>query len=371
MSKFKIPPISTLIGTTIFNFLRVISNNKISPRYYLNVFISFLIVLLASPFHIIEWVYFSFKLKNYILKKDPIFILGHWRSGTTLLHNVLSKDKNLGYFTTYNSLFSNNLTTKFLFKTLMKITMPKKRPADNVKLGIDLPQEDEFALGNYHNNSYYYFFYFPSNYQFFYNKAIRFDVSDDDKKDWRNKYDELIKKANINTNGSQIIVKNPCNTARINQLLKMYPNAKFIHIYRNPVTVYLSTIKFFTELFPSVQLQNTSQKVIQELVIEVYKRLHEDYFSQVHNIPKNQLYELKFEDFEKKPISYLKDIYQKLDIDDFDKSESLFREYFNVNKKYKKNTYSIQKNDLDLIIKEWRFVFKKYKYLNPKNVNII
>ena len=76
----------------------------------------------------------------------------------------------------------------------MKITMPKKRPADNVKLGIDLPQEDEFALGNYHNNSYYYFFYFPSNYQFFYNKAIRFDVSDDDKKDWRNKYDELIKK---------------------------------------------------------------------------------------------------------------------------------------------------------------------------------
>ena len=78
MSKFKIPPISTLIGTTIFNFLRVISNNKISPRYYLNVFVSFLIVLLASPFHIIEWIYFSFKLKNYTLKKDPIFILGHW-----------------------------------------------------------------------------------------------------------------------------------------------------------------------------------------------------------------------------------------------------------------------------------------------------
>ena len=80
---------------------------------------------------------------------------------------------------------------------------------------------------------------------------------------------------------------------------------------------------------------------------------------------------VKFEDFEKKPISYLKDIYQKLDIDDFDKSESLFREYFNENKKYKKNNYSIQKNDLNLIIKEWKFVFKKYKYLNPKNVNVI
>ena len=50
MSKFKIPPISTLIGTNIFNFLRVTLNNKISPRYYLNVFISFLIVHAFTSF---------------------------------------------------------------------------------------------------------------------------------------------------------------------------------------------------------------------------------------------------------------------------------------------------------------------------------
>ena len=248
--------------------------------------------------------------------------------------------------------------------------MPKKRPADNVKLGIDLPQEDEFALGNYHNNSYYYFFYFPKDYKMFYDKAIRFNISKEKIKKWKKSYDELIKKALLNTKGSQIILKNPCNTGRIKQLLKMYPNAKFVHIYRNPITVYLSTKKFFTELFPSVQLQQTNNDLIEELIIQVYKNLHYDYFSQVSEIPKNQLYELKFEDFEKKPIYFLEDIYKKLKIDDFDKSKVFFEEYFNKNKRYKKNRYSISKNEVKKIRKEWSFVFKRYKYSNPKNINI-
>ena len=370
MSEFKIPPISTLIGTTLFNFLRIIINNRVSSKYYFNVFISLIIVIIATPFHFIEWIYYKIRLYKFQLNKPPIFILGHWRSGTPLLHNVFCLDKNLSYFTTYNSLFSNNLTTKFLFKTLMSITMPKKRPADNVKLGINLPQEDEFALGNYHHISYYYFFYFPNDYNKFYDEAIRFNISTAEKRNWRKNYDQLIKKAFLNTKGSQIVVKNPCNTGRIKELLKIYPNAKFVHIYRNPITVYLSTTKFFTELFPSVQLQETNQALIENLIIQVYKNLHIDYFSQVNDIPKNQLYELKFEDFENQPIHFLKDIYNELNIEGFNDSKSVFESYFTENKKYKKNRYSINRDQLKKIQKEWKLVFEKYKYSNPKNIKI-
>ena len=38
--------------------------------------------------------------------------------------------------------------------------MPKNRPSDGVKLGVDLPQEDEFALTNYTILSHYLFFFF-------------------------------------------------------------------------------------------------------------------------------------------------------------------------------------------------------------------
>ena len=39
------------------------------------------------------------------LAHDPVFILGHWRSGTTFVHNVLSCDKRFGYCTTYQTVF--------------------------------------------------------------------------------------------------------------------------------------------------------------------------------------------------------------------------------------------------------------------------
>ena len=39
------------------------------------------------------------------LEHDPVFILGHWRSGTTFMHNVFSCDKHFGYNTTYQTVF--------------------------------------------------------------------------------------------------------------------------------------------------------------------------------------------------------------------------------------------------------------------------
>ena len=132
MSKFLKIPISPLMGSSILNYIKVILSNKVDLKFYLHVFLTFLVVLLISPFQLIDKIIFFFKRNNQI-KRDPIFIVGHWRSGTTLLHNLLSLNKNIGFINTYNSLFINNIYTSFLFKTLMKITMPKERPSDKIK----------------------------------------------------------------------------------------------------------------------------------------------------------------------------------------------------------------------------------------------
>ncbi len=252
MSKFLKIPISPLMGSSILNYIKVILSNKVDVKFYLHVFLTFLVVLLISPFQLIDKIIFFFK-KNNKKKSDPIFIVGHWRSGTTLLHNLLSLNKNIGFINTYNSLFINNIYTSLLFKTLMKITMPKERPSDKIKLDVDLPQEDEFAVSNYVNISHYNFFFFPNDYKKFYSEAVRFNSSKSSM--WLNAYSKLLNRIYLYTNKSQLIIKNPSNTSRIKYLLKKYPNAKFIHIYRNPVYVYLSTYKFFSELFPSVNLQ--------------------------------------------------------------------------------------------------------------------
>ena len=189
--------------------------------------------------------------------------------------------------------------------------MPKSRPSDGMKLDVDLPQEDEFALSNYTTLSHYLFFFFPNEYKKFYSENIRFD--NNRSLNWINDYHTIIQRIYGYTNKSKIIIKNPSNTARIKYLVKKYPNAKFIHIYRNPIFVYLSTYKFFYELFPSVNLQEIGENKLKELVIYNYREMYKDYFIQKKLIRKENLIEIPFEDFRWSPLRYVKRIYQDID----------------------------------------------------------
>ena len=371
MSKFKLPPVSPLIGSGLFNYFKIIFNNKISPRYYLHVIITFIIILLASPFHLIDHIIFKYRLRKFTLKKDPIFIIGHWRSGTTFLHNLICKDKSFAFLNTYNSLFINNLYSSFLFKTLMNKIMPKQRPSDGMKLGVDLPQEDEFAVTNFYNISHYLFFYFPNNYKKYYNEAIKFQSNSINENKWIANYDKIIKRILLYMNKKQILIKNPSNTSRISSILSKYPDAKFIHIHRNPYYVYLSTYKFFYELFPSVNLQVVKDDTIHKLILYNYKNMYNDYFKQYKFIPKRNLIDIKFNDFKENPLDIIKNIYDKFSIRTYDTSKQDFINYIDENSSHKMNTYKIKKDRLLEIKNEFSIIIKKLKYTVPKNLEII
>ncbi|MET0668031.1 MAG: sulfotransferase, partial [Methyloceanibacter sp.] len=42
------------------------------------------------------------------LDTPPVFILGHWRTGTTLLHDLFAEDPNLAFPTTYECFFPHH-----------------------------------------------------------------------------------------------------------------------------------------------------------------------------------------------------------------------------------------------------------------------
>lgn len=369
MGQFKMPPISTLAGSTLINYLRVLKQGRIAPEYYIKVVLTLLIIIVSTPFHWWESILFKRRLSKFRFEKPPLFIIGHWRSGTTLLHNMLCADPEAGYVTTYQSLFPNNLGSKWIFKTFMRINTPEKRPSDNVKLDVDFPQEDEFAFGNVQPNAYYNFFYFPNEYKTFYEKAVHHkNLTEKEKKRWFNEYGKLLKKALINSNGKRLVVKNPVNTARIKHILKLCPDAKFLYIYRNPVTVYLSTEKFFRNLLPVLLLQKVDPLFMEMLIFDVYKKLEADYVQQKALIPEGNLYELKYEEFEKHPVKEIKRIYSELLHEDFDKAKEYFNKYFESIKGYKKNSYKVNRELLEKIRAELGDYMKKYGYDIPDDI---
>ncbi len=369
MAKNWIPPISPLIGSSVSNFFRALKSRKVNSAYYLKVFLSAIISGITSLF--MPWERIREK-KTKTLTTAPIFIIGHWRSGTTHLHNLLCQDPNAGYITTYQSLFPNNLHSKILFKTILKMVIPGKRPSDNVKLDVDFPQEDEFALENMFAPSFYNFFYFPDHYSQLFDATVLFKNKDEEYiKQWKKAYMELITKGENNTNAIHMILKNPVNTGRVDSILEMYTDARFIHIYRNPVIVYLSTKKFFLSLIPELQLQLSSEEQIIDLIFDLYSRLMNTYFEKRSQIPPSQLIELDFESFENDSLNQLKNIYSSLKIPNWEQSLPYFEKYIDHLSDYKKNTYKISQKELNRITSEWDFAFEKLDYKIPDHLEII
>jgi hypothetical protein len=342
---------------------------KIEPRYYLKTFLSSIVVVISALFQWYEKIYYNVQCKKYVLKADPVFIIGHWRTGTTFLHNLMSQDPQMGYVTTYQTVFPNNLMSKFIFRTFMRAQIPEKRPGDNVRLNVSYPQEEEFALTNIHPYNYYQFMYFPAYYKEYYEKYIRFEhVSETKKMGWKQSYQRMVKKAMMNSAGCIPVLKNPCNTGRIRMILEMYPHARFIYILRNPVIVFLSSKKFFTELLPTLWFHKLDESDLEEMIFSTYIKLLNDYQDTKSLVPAENLIEIKFEDYEKDPLDFLRNLYTQFNIPDFKKVEPVLSAYIERMSGYKKNKYVISGDLLDKIIDRWGFSMDLWDYKIPENV---
>ena len=76
----------------------------------------------------------------------PVFILGHWRTGTTFLHEMLWHDERFSSPSNYQVYATNHfLLTESISQKYLKFLLPGKRPMDNVTLKWESPQEDEWA----------------------------------------------------------------------------------------------------------------------------------------------------------------------------------------------------------------------------------
>ena len=250
-------PINTLVGADWKTFKAITAGREIDAAYKGKYRLTKAVCRLLSPLASLQDKRYEKLLVNQPLEHDPVFILGHWRSGTTFVHNVFSCDKHFGYNTTYQTVFPHLMMWgQPFFKKNMSWLMPDKRPTDNMELAVDLPQEEEFALANMMPYTYYNFWFLPKYQQEYADKYLLFDnISDAELKVFEEVFTKLIKISLWNTHGTQFLSKNPPHTGRVRELVKMFPNAKFIYLMRNPYTVFESTRSFFTNTIQPLKLQ--------------------------------------------------------------------------------------------------------------------
>lgn len=355
-----------LAGSNISILLRLLIQNrfKVDPRYIPRMLYSLALSSMMTPLRIKESIQFDKAIKETTIRNDPIFILGHWRSGTTYLHNVLSQDENFGYFSTFHtSLPGVFLGSEHLLRPLVASSIPDKRPMDDVTMGIDSPQEDEFALAAFSQFSGNHGLCFTRNADFYNRYVFMENVSKKEVDEWKKVYLYLLKKETLYRNGKRLVLKNPANTARVKLLLEMFPDAKFIHIHRNPYYLYLSMMKLLFSIVPYFCVQKPPVvDEVEKRVLQVYRRMYEKYFKEKKSVLRGNLVEVKYEDFIQKPLEGVKKIYSELNLKGFKKSENAFKKYIASQAHIKIQKYEIDKTLKEKVYKKWKFAFKEFEY---------
>ena len=324
----------------------------------------------GSPLRYIDRSLNSYRIRRTRIEQPPLFIIGHWRSGTTHLHNLLSCDPQFGLLTMYHTITPHSfLILPDRARVWAQRALPEVRPMDSVRLSVDAPQEEELAMARISPLSFAHAFHFPRRMRRIFEESVLFEG--DTRKlvaHWKSRYRWLLARLTIDQPGKPLCLKNPANTSRIPQLLELFPDARFVHIYRNPYVVFDSTVHMWKSVLPHWSLHRWDEQEIEENVLYFYRRLMQRYFDDEHLIPRGRLAQVRFEDLEARPMDTVARIYRELSLGGFETARPEIEAHLSSLGDYRKNKYTFDPRRLQRVDSAWQFTLKRWGYEPPAAV---
>ena len=300
--------------------------------------------------------------------EDPVFILGHWRSGTTLLHYLLCLDDQLTAPNNYQMASPFNFLSQEAVSLPARLLkrfglIPETRPMDQVRVSLESPQEDEQGLFMASTLSPIGAWLFPRHHAY-YERFFTFEqASDEEREQWKTTMRWLVRKLSLRYPGKRLVLKSPPHTARIPLLLELFPHASFIHIHRHPYEVFQSFSHFYNSLVRLVNLQRMTPEYVQNTVLRWYRIVYDSFFAHQPKIPNGNWFETCYDHLKTQPEIEMEKMYAHLGFNGFDALQPRIRAYLNSLSDYQNNQYPPLENvERELICQRWEPAFKHWNY---------
>jgi len=294
----------------------------------------------------------------------PLFIIGHWRSGTTLLHELLMLDERFCCPSTYQCFAPGHflLTERPLTRALAWM-MPARRPMDDVAAGWSRPQEDEFALANMGAPSPYRRMAFPATSP---DVPVALDVSrlpPADLDRWRDALRRFLARLAVR-DPRRPVLKSPPHTARVGVLAEMFPEARFLHVVRDPFVVFASTMRLWRSL-DEVQGLQVAGHSLEDYVFACFEEMYAAYERDRAVVSPDRIHEFRYEDLVADPVGRLAEAYERLGLGGFASLRPKLEARGEELRRYRTNTYRHDPRIVAEVARRWRPFIDRYGYPIP------
>jgi len=274
--------------------------------------------LLFEPLRLVERLLYDGAIERHEPDDEPLFILGHWRSGTSHLQTLLYLDSRFTTSTVFRSMFSDVflLTERWLAPLLNRLARLVRAPfsIQRIPMDVNTPAEADLGLCCLGSRfSYTWGHLFPASFGLWMQERV-LAPSPETVVGWLDAYDRLQRKLSFAAGGKRVVLKSPGDTARLQELASRYPKAKFIYIHRDPVEVFHSNRYLWDVVLKEHGVQTLESEQVDAMIIEHYGRLLDSYTRQRSQVDSDRLVELRYEDLRDEPVATLEGIYAQLEL---------------------------------------------------------
>ncbi len=323
--------------------------------------------LARFPFSAAERLAMESRLPKAEDLSPPVFILGHWRSGTTHLYNVMCKSGEWAFTPPVATGLPWDLFgLGAAFRPLLEKALPEHRYIDNIPVTPDSPQEDEIAVANMTDLSFYHGIYFPKAFDEFLMRGLFFDDCDDAEiARWKNRFVYLMRKLSKYQDGKRLLIKNPVYTGRLAMLREIFPSAKFVHIRRNPYEVFVSMRNFYKKLLAEFALQPYDHVDIDEAIFSAYERMMDALDRDAAGLAPPTYLDLAYEDLDRDAIGVIERIYGALELPGFEAAQPKFEAYLASVRSFEKNKFAYSDEAAEKVEKRLGRFLERHGYRRP------
>ena len=341
-----------------------------APEYRRQLMKMLLISALLGPWRLADRLLYAAHVARTPIHPSPVFILGAARSGTTFLHGLMGCVPDLGFPTHRQAMAQGIFLSAGVPLQWLRDRMARgrtvRRKMDNVEITAHVPQEEEIAVSNMTHRSFMYGFSFPQSLRFLFHRYATLEaLSPRELAHWDRLYLMVLRKATWAAGGRRLVLKSPTNMVRIPHLLRLFPEARFVHIVRNPYTIYHSMAGLFAKLTDAYKLQAATREQTRGHAEDFYIWCMRKYLQDRHLITADRLVEVRYEDLERNPLDELERIYRGLELPDWEAARAAAASYMAGKAQYRKNVYPEDPAVIERVNEIWRFAVDEWQYRPP------